>query len=47
MRRQRRTGLLNYQTNTATLVGNGADKTIYTYTLPGERWRRARACIAT
>ena len=28
-------GLLNYQTNTATLVGNSTDKTIYTYTLPG------------
>ena len=29
------TGLLNYQTNTATLVGNASDKTIYTYSLPG------------
>ncbi len=29
------TGLLNYQTNTATLVGNATDKTIYTYTVPG------------
>jgi len=29
------TGLLNYQTNTATLVGNASDKTIYSYSLPG------------
>ena len=29
------THLLNYQTNTATLVGNATDKTIYTYLLPG------------
>ncbi len=29
------THLLNYQTNTATLVGNGSDQTVYSYTLPG------------
>ena len=29
------TGLLNYQTNTATLAGNASDKTIYSYSLPG------------
>lgn len=29
------TGLLNYQTNTAALVGNSTDKAIYSYTLPG------------
>ena len=28
-------GLLNYQTNTATLVGNASDKVIYSYALPG------------
>ena len=27
--------LLNYQTNTATLVGNGADQAIYSYSIPG------------